>query len=109
MLWKPVHGNIQLYEDSNCQLKVIETNGYMQIWINYKGYNIVMPMMMWEFDTEPMDRKINFDVAGESFENWYFTVAKEDFSLFADLIYFFLTEHDADRMINPDLVITKWP
>lgn len=109
MFWKPVSGNKQLYENGVCQLKVIETDSVMQIWINYRGYNIVEPMMIWEFFAEPQELEIEFHIDGDSSKNRFITVNKEDFPLFADLIYLFLTENDADRMISPDLAITKWP
>lgn len=109
MLWKIERvGDVMLYTSDKCQLRLKEEAGAVNIWLNYKGYNIVMPMEMWGFSDEISERGIAYEIAGDRMESWYFVVSKKDLRIFVDLVYFFLQEHNADMMINPDLIIDKW-
>ena len=109
MMWKVEGKNDALWYTSDvCQLKIIDNGDKVNIWVNYKGYNIAMPMGMWEFGGEISERGIWYDIKGNRMEDWYFVVEKKDFDLFIDLIYFFIKEHDSDGMINPNLSIKEW-
>jgi len=37
-----------------------------------------------------------------------YEMARKDLRLFVDLVYFFIKEHDADKMINLNLGIKEW-
>ena len=109
MMWKVKEKNgAQWYISDVCQLKIINNKDNYNIWVNYKGFNIAMPMGMWGFGEEVSERGIRYGIKGDSIEDWYFVVEKKDFDLFVDLIYFFIHENDADKMINPSLKIKKW-
>ncbi|WP_018781737.1 hypothetical protein [Bacillus sp. 95MFCvi2.1] len=41
-------------------------------------------------------------------QEWYYIVDKKDLRLFVDLIYFFIEELDADKMISPKLGVKGW-
>lgn len=109
MIWKIEKSKDTLWYTSDvCQLKLIGDESKTNIWINYKGYNIIMPMGMWGFDEEVFERGIEYSIEGDSVEKWYFKTENKNLRLFIDLIYFFIKEHNADEMINPDLAIKKW-
>jgi hypothetical protein len=109
MLWKiEKAGDVMWYTSDMCQLRLKEEADTVNIWINYKGYNIVMPMEMWGFSDEVSERGITYDIAGDKMESWYFVIPKKDLRIFVDLVYFFIQEQNADMMINSDLFIDKW-
>lgn len=96
------------YTSDKCQLKIKVNEDKVNIWLNYNGYNIIMPMGMWEFDDEVSERGLEYCIGGDHMQELYYIVDKKDLRLFADLIYFFIEEHDADKMINPKLGIKGW-
>lgn len=109
MIWQiKEKEDVLWYTSDACQLKIIDNGNEENIWINYKGYNIVMPMEMWEFGEEITERGIKYHVAGGRFEDWYYVIDKKDLRLFIDLIYFFIKEHDSDGMIHPHLRVKEW-
>lgn len=109
MIWKiEEKEDVLWYTSDVCQLKLIRAENRINIWLNYKGYNIIMPMGMWGFDEEIAERGIKYSIQGDSMESWYFDIENKDLRLFTDLIYFFIKEHNADEMINLDLAIKKW-
>jgi len=109
MIWEiEEEKNVLWYTSDVCQLKIKENGNFVNIWLNYKGYNITMPMEMWGFDEEVSERGIEYILEGNSMENWYFVVEKKALRIFVDLVYFFIKEHDTDKMINPNLGIKDW-
>lgn len=109
MIWKiEEKKDVMWYTSDVCQLKLKENENRINIWLNYKGYNIIMPMGMWGFDEEVSERGVKYDIGGDSMEYWYFIVEKKDLRLFVDLVYFFIKEHNADKMININLGIKDW-
>ena len=52
MLWEVVDkGNYVIYtnNDINLKIKICETNERDQVYMNYKGFNLTIPMLVWEF------------------------------------------------------------
>ncbi|MGG3518527.1 hypothetical protein ABES33_00615 [Bacillus pseudomycoides] len=109
MIWKIEDKKDFLwYTSDECQLKIKVNEDKVNIWLNYNGYNIIMPMGMWGFDDEVSERGLKYCIGGDHMQEWYYIVDKKDLRLFVDLIYFFIEEHDADKMINPKLGIKGW-
>lgn len=109
MIWKvKKEQDIMWYTSDVCQMKVKEVENKINIWLNYKGYNIIMPMGMWGFDEEVSERGIKYDIGGDSMSAWYFIIEKNALRLFVDLVYFFIKEHNCDKMINTKLLIEDW-
>lgn len=109
MIWRIEEKEGDLWYTSDlCKLKLIRDEDRLHIYLNYKGYNIIMPMALWGFDEEVAERGIKYSIEGDSMESWHFIVKNKDLRLFIDLIYFFIKESNADEMINPDLAIGKW-
>lgn len=106
MIWNiKKRENILLYESDLCELKVIKYEKNTKIFLNYKGYNIIMPMGMWGFDEEISERNIKYSIGGEKINHWHYIINNDDLRLFIDLIYFFIQENDVDKMLYPDLLI----
>ncbi|MBU3102322.1 MULTISPECIES: hypothetical protein [Clostridium] len=109
MIWEiEEKEDVMWYTSDVCKLKLKESENKINIWLNYKGYNIIMSMGMWGFDEEVSERGIKYDIGGDSMEEWYFILEKKNLRLFVDLVYFFIKEHNADKMININLGIKKW-
>lgn len=109
MIWEMENRNgYQWYKSDVCNLKTKSNGDTVDVWLNYKGYNIIMPMEIWGFTDEISERAINFKVEGDDMTNWYYVVKEKDLRLFIDLIYFFIREHNADKMISANLRINKW-
>lgn len=109
MIWRiEENNNILWYTSDLCQLKLITEEDRIHIYLNYKGFNIIMPMIMWDFDEEVTERGIEYSIEGDKMVNWHFIVQNKDLRLFIDLIYFFIKENSADKMLDPDLAIEQW-
>ncbi|WP_018781738.1 hypothetical protein [Bacillus sp. 95MFCvi2.1] len=49
MIWKIEDKKDFLwYTSDKCQLKIKVNEDKVNIWLNYNGYNIIMPMGMWD-------------------------------------------------------------
>lgn len=102
-MWK-----IQKKEESDiwisdmCILTIQYSEDVCRVFIDYKGYNPIMPMGIWGFEEEIEERSIWFDVDGEkgNFKSLYYKVKVNDLKLFCDMIYFFLSEHNLDKTLN---------
>jgi hypothetical protein len=113
-MWKVIDkGNYKLYvnEKMDLQLKIFDKQTYSEIHVNYKGYNVIFTMEVWEFGSECQEWNINEKMHGDAVKHqdeMYFTVDKKDERSFIDLIYFFLNENNADGMIEKDCKIHNW-
>lgn len=85
-----------------CILKIIYLEDICRVFVDYKGYNVILPMGMWGFEEELQRRKIAFDVDGErgGFKSLNYIVKASDLKLFCDMIFFFLSEHNLDGALN---------
>lgn len=91
-----------IWTSSVCTLKIIYFKEKCRVFVDYKGYNVVIPMGMWGFEEEIQERKIQFDVEGKKgdFKSLSYTVKIGDLKLFCDMIFFFLFEHNIDESLN---------
>lgn len=90
-----------IWENDLCSLKVQYEESKCRVYVNYKGYNVVVPMGICGFEDEIQDRKIKYEVEGEKgiLNSLSYVVEKDNLRLFCDMIFFFLTEHSLDRML----------
>lgn len=91
-----------IWTSNICTLKIEYFEGKCRVYVDYKGYNVIMPMGMWGGEEEIRDRKIEFEIDGEkgNFKSLSYVVKKSDLKLFCDMIYFFLSEHNLDKTLN---------
>lgn len=92
----------EIWTSEVCTLKIINLEERCKVFVNYKGYNVVMVMGMYGFEEEIQERNISFDIEGEmgEFNLWCYVVKLRDLKLFCDMIYFFLTENNIDEALN---------
>ena len=91
-----------IWENDLCSLKVQYEESKCRVYVNYKGYNVVVPMEICGFEDEIQERKIKYEVEGEKgiLNSLSYVVEKDNLRLFCDMIFFFLTEHSLDRMLS---------
>ena len=90
-----------IWENDLCSLKVQYEESKCRVYVNYKWYNVVVPMGICGFEDEIQERKIKYEVEGEKgiLNSLSYVVEKDNLRLFCDMIFFFLTEHSLDRML----------
>lgn len=90
-----------ILENDLCSLKVQYEESKCRVYVNYKEYNVVVPMGICGFEDEIQERKIKYEVEGEKgiLNSLSYVVEKDNLRLFCDMIFFFLTEHSLDRML----------
>lgn len=92
----------------DCSLKIQYLENKCRIFVDYKGYNVIMPMGMWGFEEEVQERNIQYKVDGEKgdLKSLSYIVNTEDLILFSELIRLFLTEHNLSIVLNDALKYT---
>ena len=90
-----------IWENDLCSLKVQYEESKCRVYVNYKGYNVVVQMGIGGFEDEIQERKIKYEVEGEKgiLNSLSYVVEKDNLRLFCNMIFFFLTEHSLDRML----------
>lgn len=91
-----------IWTNNVCALKIEHLEDKCRVYVDYKGYNVIMPMGMWGFEDEIQDRKIEFEIDGEkgNFKSLSYVIKESDLKLFCDMIFFFLSEHNLDGVLN---------
>lgn len=92
----------EIWTSEVCTLKIINLEERCKIFVNYKGYNVIMVMGMYGFEEEIQERNISYDIEGEmgEFNLWNYVIKLRDLKLFCDIIFFFLTENNIDEALN---------
>lgn len=54
-----------IWTNKVCSLKIEYLQDYCKVFVNYKGYNVIMPMGIWGFEEEMQERNIQYEVDGE--------------------------------------------
>ena len=92
----------EIWTSEVCTLKIINLEERCKIFVNYKGYNVIMVMEMYGFEEEIQGRNISYDIEGEmgEFNLWNYVIKLRDLELFCDIIFFFLTENNIDEALN---------
>lgn len=80
-----------IWENDLCSLKVQYEESKCRVYVNYKGYNVVVPMGICGFEDEIQKRKIKYEVEGEKgiLNSLSYVVEKDNLRLFCDMIFFF--------------------
>lgn len=95
--------SLEKWESDICNLRVIYDGEKCNIYVDYKGYNVIIPMGIWGFEDEIQKRRIDYDINGETgnFKSLSYVISKNDLRLFCDMIYFFLSENSLDEALDP--------
>ena len=90
-----------IWENYLCSLKVQYEENKCRVYVNYKGYNVVIPMGMYGFEDEIQERKIKYEVEGEkgAFNSLSYVVEENKVKLFCNIIFSFLSEHNLDKVL----------
>ena len=102
-MWKMVKDEkSEIWTSDVCVLKIIQVENKCRVFVDYKGYNILIPMGIWGFEEEIQDRNIVYEIGGEKgeFKTLFYIVKNSDLKLFCDIIYFFVSEHNLDSSLN---------
>ena len=85
-----------------CTLKIIRLEDQCRVFVDYKGYNVVMPMGIYGFEKEIQERNISYNIEGEmgKFNLLNYIIRAGDLKLFCDMIFFFLIEHNIDGALS---------
>ena len=80
-----------IWENDLCSLKVQYEENKCRVYVNYKGYNVIIPMGMYGFD----------EVEGEkgAFNSLSYVVEENKVKLFCNIIFSFLSEHNLDKVL----------
>ena len=80
-----------IWENDLCSLKDQYEESKCRVYVNYKGYNVVVPMGICGFEDEIQERKIKYEVEGEKgiLNSLSYVVEKDNLRLFCDMIFFF--------------------
>lgn len=104
MLWDIIDKeNYTLYinKDIDLKIKVYEVDEEDKIYMNYKGFNLTIPMLVWEFgeDLELASiEEVSIDGVGQ-FDK-HFVIKKKDRDKFLEEIYFFLVDNNMDSVLH---------
>ena len=81
-LWDIVNEDgyeIYINNDIGLKVKIIEENEEDIFFINYKGYNVTVPMLIWEFEADlELSTIENIRVVGDPPFDMHFVVGKKD-------------------------------
>ena len=104
MLWDILDKeNYILYinRDIDLKIKIYEVNEEDEIYMNYKGFNLTVPMLVWEFGEDLKLASIeDVRIEGEGRFDKHFVINKADKEKFLDEIYFFLVDNNMDSVLN---------
>ncbi len=104
MLWDIVDKeNYILYinRDIDLKIKIYEVNENDEIYMNYKGFNLTIPMLVWGFGEDLSLASIeDVYIEGENQFNKHFIVKRKYRDKFLDEIYFFLIDNNMDSVFH---------
>ena len=104
MLWDIVDKEkyyIYINRDIDLNRKIFEANEEDQIYINYKGFNVTIPMLVWELGEDLNLASIeNVRIEGEDCFDKHFVIKKEDKDNFLNEIYFFVVDNNMDSVLQ---------
>lgn len=90
------------WSSKDCSLKIEYLKNRCRVFVDYKGYNTIMPMGLWGFEEEVQERNIQYEIDGEKgdFKSLSYILDTKDLRLFSELISLFLSEHNLDTVLN---------
>ena len=92
---------LYINRDIDLKIKVYEVNEREEIFMNYKGFNLTLPMLVWEFGEDLCMASIeDVSIKGEKPCETCFVIRKKDRDVFLDEIYFFLVDNNMDSVLR---------
>lgn len=111
MLWNVVKKEdctIYINNVIDLKMKVKQVNQIDEVYMNYKGFNLTVPMLIWEFGEDLNLVSIeNVGIEGESPFDKYFVIDHKDREKFLEEIYFFLVDNNMESVFS-DLYRVNW-
>lgn len=104
MLWKILDKTkyiLYINNDIDLKIRIYELEDNDEVYINYKGFNLTIPMLVWGFGEDlnlASIEKVN--IGGDSTFDKYFIIEKNDKDKFLDEIYFFLIDNNMDSVLK---------
>lgn len=103
MLWEIIgKEKFVLYKnrDIDLKVKVYEGKDRNEVYINYKGFNLTTPMLVWGFGEDLCLASIeDVRIEGTSMFDKHFIINKKDKDKFLDEIYFFLVDNNMESVL----------
>lgn len=110
MLWSVIDKeSFMLYinRDIDLQIKIYEINDTNKVYMNYKGFNLTIPMLVWEFGEDLSLASIeDVHIGGESEFDKHFIIKKKDKDKFLEEMYFFLVDNNMDSVLQERYQVT---
>lgn len=110
MLWKIINeekDTLYINNAMELKIKVVNRNEQDEVYMNYKGYNLTVPMLIWEFQEDLCLASIeDFQIEGESEFDQHFVINHKDRESFLDEIYFFLVDNNMDSVLKERYRVT---
>lgn len=104
MLWNIIDKKkfcLYINNDIDLIVKVCDVDDKTEVHMNYKGYNLTMPMLVWEFGSVLEFASIyDVSIEGESMNRKYFIIDKNDKERFLNEMYFFLVDNNMDTVLR---------
>lgn len=104
MLWNIIDKQryiLYINRDIDLKIKVCEVNEKYEIYMNYKGFNLTTPMLVWEFGEDLRLASIeDVHIDGDSAFDKHFVINKKDKDKFLEEIYFFLIDNNMDSVLQ---------
>ena len=87
-----------IYINRDIDLKISKKD---EIYMNYKGFNLTIPMLVWEFGEDLSLASIeDVRIEGEDRFDKHFVINRKDRDRFLDEIYFFLVDNNMDSVLQ---------
>lgn len=106
MLWDIIDkGKFSVYinRDIDLKVKICEASNKIEVHMNYKGYNVTIPMLVWEFSEDLKFADIsNVRMEGDDMNKKYFVIDKNDVDKFLNEVYFFLIDNNMDSVLRDE-------
>ena len=104
MLWNVINKEkyiLYINRDIDLKIRIYEMKEKDKVCMNYKGFNLTIPMIMWEFGEDLQLASIeDVSVEGNKLFDKYFVINKNDRENFLNEIYFFLIDNDMNEVLN---------
>ncbi len=92
---------IYINRDIDLKIKIYEISKKDEIYMNYKGFNLTIPMLVWEFGEDLSLASIeDVRIEGEDRFDKHFVINRKDRDRFLDEIYFFLVDNNMDSVLQ---------
>ena len=100
--------NIIWYKDDERLYRVKCEGDKATVWVNLNGYNIAMPMLMWDFFVEMEENGIALKLDSQWNGHNGFVINKDDILYFIGLVEIFIDERDANSMLLSEKYLEDW-